>query len=339
MTTSNEAPDEERLAAYLSQQVPDAQDLRVEKLARNVGGMSRETWFADTVWMDASGSRREQTFTIRADHPEGSVVPTPLEYEYKVYRALGDSRVPVARALWIEHDPGWLGRAFYVRETIPGSSAPKELFKEGEEELRRTIGEQLATLLARIHTLDWEAAGLDEFMAVPRIAEDCARLEIDRWRKHYEEHRAEARPVVTDLYSWLDRYAPTDVPRTSLVWGDVGLGNFIFDGREVAGLTDWEQAHLGDPMKDWASALYRGVDNLLPKEDMFEIYERESGLKIDEDRIRYYTVFIDAQYVSISHPMVERIVEHNGEMDIALVRLALGFPFNCQDDGLREIGY
>ena len=45
-----------------------------------------------------------------------------------------------------------------------------------------------------------------------------------------------------------------------------------------------EQAHLGDPMKDWASALFRGVDNLLPREELFAEWEKESGLRIDQDR-------------------------------------------------------
>lgn len=339
MTRSNEAPDESGLAAYLAARLPHADDLVVDRLTRNVGGMSRETWFADVSWIEGDGERRTATFTVRADHPEGAVVPTPLEYEYRVYRALEGSGVPVARARWIEPDPGWIGRGFYVRDTVPGSSAPKELFREGQEALRASIGEQLATLLARIHTLDWEAAGFGDFMRVPGTPEQCARLEIDRWRRHYEQHRSEARPVVTDLYSWLDRHAPRDVPRTSLVWGDVGLGNFIFDEGQVVGLTDWEQAHLGDPMKDWASALYRGVDNLMSRDELFAIYEAASGLRIDEERIHYYTVFIDAQYVSISHPMVERIVAHDGAMDISLVRLAMGFPFHCQDDGLASIGY
>jgi aminoglycoside phosphotransferase (APT) family kinase protein len=337
MSQSNEAPDEERLAAFLRTKIDGAPDLVVERLHRNVGGMSRETWFADTAW-SGPGGRQKRTLTIRADHPEGSVVPVPLEYEYKVYRALSDTDVPVARALWYEADPQWLGRAFYVRETIDGSSAPKALFKKGENELRRSIGRQLARLLARIHVLDWEAAGLTDFMPVPKVPEDAARLELARWRKHYEEQRIEARPVATELYSWLDRNAPRDVPRISLVWGDVGLGNFIFQGDSVVGLTDWEQAHLGDPMKDWASALYRGVDNLLPREELFAEWEKESGLRIDEDRIRYYSVFIDAQYVSISHPMIRRIVERDGVIDISLVRLAMGFPFHCQHHGLQALG-
>lgn len=336
MASATTTPDASRLAAYLSRQMPQAKDLEVVKVTRNVGGMSRETWFADTRWTE-DGTSRSATFTIRADHPEGSVVPTPLEYEFKVYQALGRTDVPAARALWLETDPSWIGRPFYVRDMIPGVSAPKELFREGNEDLRRSIGEQLATLLARIHTLDWEAAGLSEFMAVPSTPQECATLELKRLKAHYEANRAEARPVVTELYSWLLRNAPAEVERTSLVWGDVGLGNFIFDGGRVVGLTDWEQAHLGDPMKDWAAALYRGVDNLLPKEEMFRIYEAESGLRVDPDRIHYYSVFIDVSNISVSHPVVKRVIEQDGLVDIALVRLAMGFPFQGQVDGIRKI--
>lgn len=337
MSGEQNAFDTERLGAYLRTKVEGASDLVVEKLHRNVGGMSRETWFADAVWTGTHGMQK-RTFTIRLDHPEGSVIPTPLEFEYKVYRALADTDVPVARALWFEPSPQWLGRAFYVRETLEGSSAPKVLFRKGQEELRRSIGRQFARLLARIHVLDWETAGFPDFMPVPTKPEDAARLELARWRKNYEDHRIEARPVATELYSWLDRHAPTVVPRISLVWGDVGLGNFIFQGDSVVGLTDWEQAHLGDPMKDWASALYRGVDNLLPREELFAEWEKESGFRIDLDRIHYYSVFIDAQYVSISHPMIRRIVELDGKIDISLVRLGMGFPFHCQHHGLGLLG-
>jgi aminoglycoside phosphotransferase (APT) family kinase protein len=339
-TNVTEAPrtDEERLAAYLATKIPAAEDLRVTALNRNVGGMSRETWFADTVW-EEDGERRTWTFTVRADHPDGAVVPVELEYEYRVYEALAGSEVPIAAARWFEPDPSWIGRPFYIRDTIEGSSAPRQLFAAGEEDMRREIGRQLADLLARIHTLDWESRSFGSFMPVPRTAEECARLELTRWREHYEQHRIEARPVATELYSWLDRNAPTDVARTSLVWGDVGLGNFIFRDDRIVGLTDWEQAHIGDPMKDWASALYRGVDNLLPRAELFAAYEEASGIEIDEERIHYYTVFIDAQYVSISHPMVRRIAELDGRIDISLARLAMGFPFHCQHDGLRAIGY
>lgn len=329
-------PDQQRLGEWFAEHIENARDVQVTGLHRNVGGMSRETWFADTTWQTADGPV-SRTFTVRVDHPDGSVVPVSLEYEYQVYAALAGSEIPVARALWYEPDPSWLGRPFYIRETIDGSSAPRQLFAKGQEALRRSIGRQLARLLARVHRFDWSNSRLTGFMPVPQTDEECARLELRRWREHYEAHRSEARPVATELYGWLDRNAPKDVPRVSLVWGDVGVGNFIFRNDRVVGLTDWEQAHIGDPMKDWASALYRGVDNLLPREELFAAYEAESGLRVDLDRVEYYTVFIDAQYVAISHPVVGRIAALDGQMDISLARLAMGFPFHCQHHGLQAL--
>ncbi len=337
MTDATEGLELRQVERYLREHL-SRENLQLTKLSRNVGGMSRETWFADATWVEDDG-QESQTFTLRLDHPDGSVVPVPLRFEYDVYRTLDGTDIPAAKALWFEDDPGWLGRPFYVRDTIRGSSAPRQLFREGADDLRRTIGLQLARLLGRIHTLDWRSAGFPSFMAVPETAEDCALMELARWRGNYEENRAEPKPVVTELFSWLRHNAPRDVPQVSLVWGDVGLGNFIFQGDEVVGLTDWEQAHLGDPMKDWASALWRGVDNLLPREELFEAYEQESGITIDEERIRYYTVFIDAQYICTSHPLVRRINELDGAVDITFARLGMGIPFHCQDDGLRAIGY
>jgi aminoglycoside phosphotransferase (APT) family kinase protein len=324
--------EESTLQEYLRDRLGDGA-LEVKRLKRNVGGMSRETWFVDT-----ETSEGNRTFTWRVDHPEGSVVPVPLELEYKVYRALEGSAVPIARALWYERDHALLGRPFYVRDTIEGSSAPKLLFAEGQEELRRTIGRQFARLLARVHTLDWEQAGFPEFMPVPQSGPECALLELQRWYDHYQRMRVEPQPVHAELHSWLRRNAPTDVPRISLVWGDVGLGNFIFQDDRIVGLTDWEQAHIGDPMKDWASALWRGVDHLLPRDELFEIYEQESSIPIDEERIRYYTVFIDVQYVCTSHPVLRRLAEGQ-DMDITFTRLGLGIPYHCLHDGLETIGY
>ena len=47
--------------------------------------------------------------------------------------------------------------------------------------------------------------------------------------------------------------ACSDVSRaTVLVQGDTGPGNFLADDGVVTGLVDWEFAHVGDPMDDWA---------------------------------------------------------------------------------------
>lgn len=326
-----------RVAEYLRQQL-GAPALTVTSLRRNVGGMSRETWFAE-VSATRDGDPLTDSFTFRIDHPDGSVVPVTLEREYRTFAALTPTQVPVAAALWYCDDPSVLGRApFYVRRTVAGSASAGKLFAPGNEQLRHAIGIRLAERLAAVHTLDWSAAGLDTFMRVPATPEECALLELEHYESAYRAADPEPMPVVEALYSWLKRNVPHDVQRTSLVWGDVGVGNFIYRGNEVVALTDWEQAHLGDPMKDWASALWRGVDSLAPRKELFAAYEAASGLTVDEDRIAYYSVFIDAEYVGTSFPLLSDF--RSGRIrDATFVRLGLGVPYMCMDHGLRTIGY
>lgn len=329
--------DTERVGAYLRDRL-GADTLTVASLKRNVGGMSRETWFADAIGV-RDGKEFRDALTIRLDHPEGSVVPVSLEREYRTFAALAPTRVPVAEALWYETDESLIGRApFYVRRTVPGSASAGKLFAPGSDEMRRRIGRHLAEQLAAVHTLDWESAGLGEFMTVPQRPEDCALLELAHYEEAYRAADPEPMPVVEALFSWLKRNVPTEVSRTSLVWGDVGVGNFIYDGDRVVALTDWEQAHLGDPMKDWASALWRGADALLPREEMFEAYETAGGPRIDEERIEYYSVFIDAEYVCTSFPLLSQFGP-DGVRDASFVRLGMGVPYMCMEHGLRAIGY
>lgn len=329
--------DDTKVAAYLRDRL-EADTLEVTTLRRNVGGMSRETWFAEVAGV-RDGRAFTDSLTFRVDHPEGAVVPVGLEREYRTFAALTPTEVPVARALWYETDPDLIGRApFYVRRTVAGSASAGRLFAPGSEEPRHAIGISLAERLAAVHTLDWHAAGLDVFMEVPRRPQDCALLELDHYERAYRAADPEPMPVVEALFSWLRHEVPDEVQRTSLVWGDVGVGNFIYQDTEVVALTDWEQAHLGDPMKDWASALFRGVDSLAPREELFQAYERASGLKIDEERIRYYSVFIDAEYVCTSFPLLSGFGADRVR-DVTFARLGMGVPYLCMDHGLRTIGY
>ena len=328
----------ERVAAYFSARMPDATGLEVTKVSRVVGGMSRETWLANVRWNEG-GRRRSAPFALRLEPPAGSVVPVPLSWEYRVLKCLHGTRVPVARPLWYEEDRSWFGQApFYVRELVRGSASTRDLFQPDHAAAREAVGLQFAKLLARVHTLDWHAAGLDEFMEVPRDARECATLELDRWRRYHEQNRHEAKPVTAEVFSWLRRHAPERVERVSLVWGDVGLGNFIFNRGKIVALTDWEQSHLGDPMKDWASALWRGIEGLLPRDRLFEAYERASGIRVDEESIRYYTAFINAEYIATTHAALGQYLDRTNH-DVTMARMILGISYHCQDQALRAMGY
>ena len=325
----------EPLEAYLRERLPERKGLRLTKLKRTPGGMSRQTWFADVEWGSVN-EPEQQRLTIRIDHDEGSVIATPIVFEFRVMSSLFGSAVPVAEPLWYEDDPGFFGRPFYVRDCIAGDASPKRLYAPGSDEFRAKIGRQLIELMADLHTLDWAALGMPDYMPVPQTPRDAALLEVERWRALWRETALEPKPALVELYAWLERNAPTSIPRVSIVWGDVGVGNFIYRD-DIVGLTDWEQAHLGDPMKDIAAAIWRGVDALISIEELYEVYQARSGIEIVQENVDYYDVFIDAQYTSTSSSVFTYFTPESVP-DITFARLGLGISYRCLDLGLRAIG-
>ena len=187
--------------------------------------------------------------------------------------------------------------------------------------------------MADLHVLDWRERGFPDFMPVPESPTEAALLELERWRTMWRETAVEPNPALAELFAWLERNAPTEIPRISVVWGDVGVGNFIYKD-DVVALTDWEQAHLGDPMKDIAAALWRGLETLISREDLYEVYEARSGLTILPENVDYYDVFIDAQYTATSGSVMSYF-KPESVPDITFARLGLGISYRCLDLGLR----
>ena len=87
------------------------------------------------------------------------------------------------------------------------------------------------------------------------------------------------------------RFAPSEVARVSLVQGDTGPVNFMFQGNRVSAVIDWETGHYGDPMEDLGNICVREFWN--PSgglTGLFELYEAESGIPYDRFQAQYYSV-------------------------------------------------
>jgi aminoglycoside phosphotransferase (APT) family kinase protein len=100
--------------------------------------------------------------------------------------------------------------------------------------------------------------------------------------------------VIDDGIAWLHRNVPDPLPRTVLVHGDAGPGNFMHENSEVTGLIDWEMTHAGDPHDDLAWIWFRVS---LLKQDVevdsyFDSYVERSGLAVDAGRLLYFIVQI-----------------------------------------------
>lgn len=277
--------------------MPHAGPIAVENLSRIPGGASRETWSFDAVW-DEGGKNVRDSFIIRRD-PPASVLETERDLEFRLYQALQDTGVPVPRVYWLESDPAWLERTFFMMSRIEGQTDPRTLCTDPlYEAIRPEIGRQKAEILATIHSIDWESKGL-HFLGVPPSPAACADMEIERWESTLRKDQLEPWPVLEMALSWLKRNQPAPAQRLTIVHADYRTGNFLYDHEQgIKGVLDWEMAHLGDPLEDVAWACVKSwrwggdgkIGGLLEREEFYRLYEQFSGIKVDRRSIHFWEV-------------------------------------------------
>ncbi|HEU4759210.1 MAG TPA: phosphotransferase family protein [Dehalococcoidia bacterium] len=298
---------EERIEAYLRTRLPQAEDLSVAGLWRIPGGASRETWAFDARWREA-GQDVCRGFVIRRD-PDASLLETDRDVEFRVMAAVGSPGIPVPRMHWLEQDPSWLERPFFVMDRIDGceTSPQKLLFDPRFIAAQQRIGRDFVDILARIHALDWRDLGLD-FLGVPDSPASCGEMEIGKWEAVVDKDALEPQPVLRAAFRWLHRHLPPPAQRLVLVHADYRTGNFLCseDG-EIKGVLDWEMVHLGDPLEDVAWACIRPwrwagderVGGLMEREQFYRMYSEATGLVVHPEAIRFWEVLGNVKLAAI----------------------------------------
>ena len=260
----------------------------------------REAWVVDVKRTD--GSVLEGFLRLQREHE--NVDPLRLERETRTTQALAAHGIPVATV------HGWnpeLRATLFARD--PGRSDIDEL---DDARQQRAVMEDFMRVIARMHLLDLDELGLDDVMPyIPQTPRECALAEVDLIAKQWEKFlRGCSDPLMHFGLDWLERFAPEEVARTSLVQGDTGPVNFMFQGDRVSSLIDFETVHYGDPMEDLGNIALREFWN--PSgglKGLFELYSEESGISYDRFRAQYYAVhqnvrgMIPIHYVCVNaHP-------------------------------------
>ena len=243
--------DEAKLDAWMREHVDGySGSLQVRQFK---GGQSNPTfWLAD----------QERQYALRKK-PPGKLLQSAhmVDREYRVMHALRDTDVPTATMYALCEDDSVIGTSFFIMEYVQGRIFWNvQLPKLGPAE-RSAMYEELARVLAAIHSVDLEATGLSDY---GRPDAYVAR-QVKRWSKQYlASQTADVAPMNT-LMEWLPANIPGD-EATTLVHGDYRLDNLIFHATEPRALAviDWELSTLGHPLCDLAYTcmLY---DVMLPK--------------------------------------------------------------------------
>jgi aminoglycoside phosphotransferase (APT) family kinase protein len=205
------------------------------------GGQSNPTFLLET------GNGR---YVLRKK-PPGNLLPSAhmIEREYRVMRALRGTDVPVIGARLLCEDATVIGTAFYVMDFVEGRVFRDPSLPELAPAERRAVYNAMGNVLARLHAVDWRAAGLDTFGKPTGYLS----RQIALWTRQYEASKTHAIPAMDELIRWLPAHIPAD-DRTTIAHGDFRLENLMFHPSEprVLGVLDWELATLGHPLADLA---------------------------------------------------------------------------------------
>lgn len=230
---------ESLLAEYLRDRLPDLRGpLLVERFS---GGQSNPTYL-----LRGGGS----AYVLRKQ-PDGELLPSAhaVDREYRIITALGATSVPVPRTYCYCDDRSVIGTPFFVMSFVEGRQFWDPALPELDRAERAELWDDINSVLARLHNVDYAALGLGDYGKPGNYFE----RQITRWSKQYRASEIETIESMDLLIEWLPQNVIGDVA-SSIVHGDFRLDNLIVHRTEprVIAVLDWELSTLGHPLADFA---------------------------------------------------------------------------------------
>ncbi len=307
--------DETRLAKWMAAHVyAFAGPLTVEQFK---GGQSNPTFKLVTPTASYVMRRKPAGQLVTGAHA--------IDREHRVISALGGVDFPVPRTFGYCDDDDVIGSAFYIMELVQGRSIWDTRFPDVPDADRAAYFDAMNETIARLHTIDYKAIGLEDFGRAGGYLE----RQVRRWTRTYRDGIAiaGANADMDRLSAWLQAHIPRHQD-TCLIHGDFRCDNMLFDPHEpkVVAVLDWELSTLGDPLADFAfhAMVYRlppelitgllGTDlvarNIPSEADHIATYCRRTG-RSDIPDYSFYLAFNMFRLASIMHGIRQRALAGN----------------------------
>ncbi|MCF8467700.1 MAG: phosphotransferase family protein [Sneathiella sp.] len=289
LTPASKAPFEDRLARILARHFEGFRQLK--SCDRLSGGASQETYrlvMETEAGENVLAMRRAPAGVGESDAGPGLAAEALLMTEARKVD------VPGPDVHYVLQAADGIGAGF-IMEWIEGETLGAKIARADEFfAIRPKLAYQCGQILARIHSIDIEAAGLSG-----KLNTLTPHAFIHQMWDNYKAFKT-PQPMIDFTARWLLENLPASYDMR-LVHNDYRNGNLIVSPTDgIVAVLDWEVAHIGDPMRDlgWiCTNSWRFGRSEFPvggfgaREDLFAGYEAESGMKIDPEHVRFWEVF------------------------------------------------
>ena len=221
-------------------------------------GFSSETILVD-IRRAAPNGPHDERLVLKLPPADVGIFPSYDFYlQARVQHAVADAGIPAPVPARVEDDTRWVGTPFLVMPAIAGhiiSEMPvrDHWLTKVDPDLNATAYGHYIDVIADINRVDWGSAALAD--VVP-VRDNLA--EIAYWRAYLEwcANGVVLVPALVEALDWCEERRPATEPQPTLQWGDVRLGNVIFDEtRAPVAVLDWEMATIGAAEHDLAWTL------------------------------------------------------------------------------------
>jgi aminoglycoside phosphotransferase (APT) family kinase protein len=276
-----------RLAAWLSEQ--EGVEVEVQGLELVSAGARRLNALFDVV---RDGDTRRFALTMI---PTAAIQLLDVRGEAAVRNAAEAAGVPVPHVHHVCTDEAVLGGPFFLSTAVAGETVPRRVLRLVEQHgLGERVVEQLGHAMARLHTVDEASAppALPRPTGAAPIAAALAGVDL------LLGMLLDPSPVFAYGIRWLERNAPSEPERLTVVHSDIRTGNIIVGDDGLRAILDWETSRVGDPVEDLAWPTQRmwrfredakTVGGMAGIDVLRRAYE-EAGGAWDEDRFRWWRV-------------------------------------------------
>lgn len=285
----------DKLRAYLRDRFSDP-ELELVSFQPLAGGFGKQT-----VIFDVAGKALSGSFVMRRDigsRPSVANDCHAIRDEYPVIKAAFERGFPAPDALWLDTEHRLLpGGDFIVMRRSPGKLPGNFFGARTAVPARLTVA--LADVMAQLHRLPplTELGDLTDSICTERWAlskSACTARYIQDWHDLYLRTEHTPSPALVAIFGWLLDNVPDRSGPPSLLHGDIGFHNFLFDDDRLSAVLDWEFAHVGDPAEELGYVKVT-VGGTIDWDQLMARYVAAGGEPVDEKALRYFQVWAYAR--------------------------------------------